>query len=413
MTSRHLYLQSFTDHQCGLAHPQSKRHFHFLNRFFSSRKKFHCHLDRFVLTIEITNHQQLVDKMNTLYSASVPFIHHLQLALTPVQAPIVWLSTALDPKYAFSVLAPTAYAFDESAGRLLLWTAVLVEWANMLLKGVLHGHRPFWYVHIAPDSDRLPPLQQFSGTCETGPGSPSGHSMAIAALYVQTLVLLYTRTKCTRRTRLVGWMSCALTLMLLSASRIYLAAHFPHQCALGITLGIVTAAIVRFIRPLLDRATRLQYIATAAALTGTALTLRWLLPAVFHIPSDWSEVLAKAHCSRPDWVHVQTTPLYSMTRYIGALLGFGLGVHWPATRALSRLHFTTRMRCAAAALSIALSQAFEIIPKPAATYTYAMYAYGLLTAIAFSFAFTALVPMIVAKCTPRPMYRKTSSIQNC
>jgi glucose-6-phosphatase len=351
--------------------------------------------------------------MNTLYSASVPFIHHLQLALAPVQTPIISLSSVLDPKYAFSVLAPLAYAFDESAGRLLLWTAVLVEWANMLLKGMLHGQRPFWYVHIAPDAAQLPPLQQFAGSCETGPGSPSGHSMAISALYVQTLILLYTRTKCSRRTRLVGWMSCICTLTLLSASRIYLAAHFPHQCALGITLGVLTAALVRFIRPALDRLTRLQYVLIAFALTGSALTLRWLLPVVFHIPSDWSEVLAKAHCLRPDWVHVQTTPLYSMTRYVGALLGFGLGIHSPATRALSRLHFTTRMRCASAALSIALAQAFEILPRPPSDYTYTMYAYGLITAAAFSFTFTALVPLMVAKCTPRPMYRKTSSIEHC
>lgn len=48
----------------------------------------------------------------------------------------------------------------------------MAEWSNTLFKWLLMEDRPFWWVQ---EEDGRPFLKQTRLTCETGPGSPSGH----------------------------------------------------------------------------------------------------------------------------------------------------------------------------------------------------------------------------------------------
>ena len=69
----------------------------------------------------------------------------------------------------------------------------------MFLIGIyrlLFGERPYWWVKESPlfssPSSRLT-LNQNAMTCETGPGSPSGHVMANLTLWLVLWDVLYKR----------------------------------------------------------------------------------------------------------------------------------------------------------------------------------------------------------------------------
>lgn len=50
----------------------------------------------------------------------------------------------------------------------------------------MHGDRPYWWVHEVESNYNatvFPEINQFPATCETGPGMPSGHSMATSAVW--------------------------------------------------------------------------------------------------------------------------------------------------------------------------------------------------------------------------------------
>jgi glucose-6-phosphatase len=54
----------------------------------------------------------------------------------------------------------------------------------------MHGERPYWWVHEMEEAHKLDAhphkiaeIHQYSSTCETGPGMPSGHSMAMSAAW--------------------------------------------------------------------------------------------------------------------------------------------------------------------------------------------------------------------------------------
>ena len=105
------------------------------------------------------------------------------------------VSRVFDPKYVFTVYFPVVFAVQWALGVRLLGTIVVVEWLNQVLKWVMRGDRPYWWVHEvqhASHSDSvnanathyvLSDIFQFPTTCETGPGTPSGHSMAMSAVW--------------------------------------------------------------------------------------------------------------------------------------------------------------------------------------------------------------------------------------
>nr|KAF6415726.1 glucose-6-phosphatase catalytic subunit [Molossus molossus] len=50
---------------------------------------------------------------------------------------------------------------------------------------ILFGQRPYWWVLDTDyySNTSAPLIKQFPVTCETGPGSPSGHAMGTAGVY--------------------------------------------------------------------------------------------------------------------------------------------------------------------------------------------------------------------------------------
>ena len=59
-----------------------------------------------------------------------------------------------------------------------LGSVIICEWINQVLKWILHGHRPYWYIKSSNQQfASMSQLKQTPITCETGPGNPSGHVM--------------------------------------------------------------------------------------------------------------------------------------------------------------------------------------------------------------------------------------------
>ncbi|XP_015243202.1 PREDICTED: glucose-6-phosphatase 3 [Cyprinodon variegatus] len=194
---------------------------------------------------------------------------------------------------------------------------------------MLFGERPFWWVGESQlFVETQPKISQFPSTCETGPGSPSGHAMVTAAVWwvvVSSLgSFLYSRTG----SLLISAAPSLLYVLLLVAvgiSRIFILAHFPHQvvagCITGFILGILLSRRVPEGRPLLF------FFSFSAVLLLSALMLHAGLQQL-SIDLSWSIALAKKWCSHAEWIRLDTAPFSSLTRDCGAILGLGLSLYW-------------------------------------------------------------------------------------
>ena len=129
-------------------------------------------------------------------------------------------------------------------------------------------------------------------------------------------------------------------------SRLYIAAHFPHQCFLGLFLGNnsnshsfyqvnktkpyvaflgISLAKQIYASPKWLNLKRNQWLIVASVILVTAVGTYCSLLLTGNNPA-WSISQAFKWCARREYIHVDTTPFYSRTRYSGSAFGLGLGL---------------------------------------------------------------------------------------
>ncbi|XP_007899617.2 glucose-6-phosphatase 3 [Callorhinchus milii] len=302
--------------------------------------------------------------MEAIHRQGIWAAETLQGWLGGLQGAVLFLSWLGDPKTSFLVCFPVAYALNKRVGVCVLWTAILTEWLNLTCKWLMFGERPFWWIHesgvyIEP---HLPRTQQFFSTCETGPGSPSGHAMVTAG----TWWVMMTSFSNFLRSRTGSWLTSSIPILLyltlllgIGISRIFILAHFPHQ----VLAGTVTGAALSFLltKRVPENKSFLYYAATSGGLLLTALGLHGLLQ-YLGMDLSWSIVLATKWCARPDWIRLDTAPFTSLSRDAGAALGLGLGSSLLSSAQEERQSWG--VKAASSALALFLLRVLDQVPGP-------------------------------------------------
>lgn len=126
-----------------------------------------------------------------------------------------------------------------------------------------------------------------------------------------------------RLLQLTIWTLYGGLLFAVSVSRLYIAAHFPHQCLLGIVIGIIVAKTIWEIP--------INHIRFSTYLTLTVVmfvTVVGTYSVMTLLGVNPSRSVAKAvkYCVNKEWVHLDTTPFFSIMRYTGFFFGSGVAV---------------------------------------------------------------------------------------
>ncbi|XP_034990548.2 glucose-6-phosphatase catalytic subunit 1-like [Zootoca vivipara] len=302
--------------------------------------------------------------MDLLHSAGIQATSYLQENFMDYQDWFVFISTVADLKTTFFVFFPIWFQLKEAVGIRLIWVAVIGDWLNLVFKWILFGQRPYWWVRETDyyGTATPPVIQQFPNTCETGPGSPSGHTMGSSGVYYVMVTALLSQflplqkeTLAARCLRGLLWAGFWTVQVCVCLSRVFLAAHFPHQVISGVILGMLVAVFFeQHVRSIYDASLR-RYVGTTLFLFGFALGF-YLLLKMLGVDLLWT--LEKAHewCERPEWVHIDTTPFASLLRNLGILLGLGLGLNSPmyaqSCKGEQRQRMAFRLSCIVCSLSV-------------------------------------------------------------
>ncbi|XP_039991431.1 LOW QUALITY PROTEIN: glucose-6-phosphatase-like [Xiphias gladius] len=308
--------------------------------------------------------------MDLLHSWGVELAIHLQTRYSRYEGLFSLASTVADLHTAFFWLFPVWFHLRGDTGLRLIWVAVIGDWLNLVLKWVLFGERPYWWVHetqfyrAAP----APSLQQFPITCETGPsalaGSPSGHAMGAAGVwYVMVTALLSTATekRCPpllyKFLQIGLWMLMGLVELVVCMSRVYMAAHLPHQVIAGVITGVLVTELVSKERRIYSASMK-QYFYTTLFLTSFAVGFYLLLKAL-GVDLLWTLEKAQKLCVRPEWVHLDTTPFANLLRNMGTLFGLGLGLHSPLYTETKRTNTSAASKMGCIIMSLFLLQLLD------------------------------------------------------
>ncbi|XP_014347075.1 glucose-6-phosphatase 2 isoform X1 [Latimeria chalumnae] len=340
--------------------------------------------------------------MDFLHSNGVLIIQHLQKNYKGYQDFLNFMSSVGDPRNIFSIYFPLWFQLSQMIGTKMIWVAVIGDWFNLIFKWILFGHRPYWWVQESQFYQNLsvPQLEQFPITCETGPGSPSGHAMGSSCVwYVMiTAALSYLKPRKAKSLSPLYWLAwtilwIAFWIIQISVciSRVFVATHFPHQVVLGVLGGIIVAEAFEYV-PFIHTASLRIYIKTNLFLFFFALGL-YLVLKMIDIDLLWSVPKAVKWCANPDWIHIGTTPFAGLVRNLGAFFGLGIAINSEmfiqSCKGKNGYRTSFKLMCVAASLTTLLLYDFIKIP------THTEFLFYIL-----SFCKSAAIPLTVIALIP-------------
>lgn len=268
--------------------------------------------------------------MDYVYTSGAHMTKHLQEQFDGYDRFFSWVTSAGDPSRTFMWLYPLVFPLHHPLGVRIFVATSCSDFLNVAIKWVLNEHRPFWYVKMHADINVQ--LAQTPLTCETGPGSPSGHVMVTAAVWFVVIryAIRWAEQNRKRRNRYLRgfvWTSYCVFLTLVGASRVFIGAHFPHQVVLGLAIGVATGYVLDGLD--VDEWGFREYASLSGLIALTCSTTFCALTALGLDPQHTVKLALQA-CDDPRYVNISTTVLYGMMRGIAAPLGLGYALSRPS-----------------------------------------------------------------------------------
>ncbi|XP_074245229.1 glucose-6-phosphatase 3 isoform X1 [Saimiri boliviensis] len=271
--------------------------------------------------------------MESTLGAGIVIAEALQNQLAWLENVWLWVTFLGDPKILFLFYFPAAYYASRRVGIAVLWISLITEWLNLVFKWFLFGDRPFWWVHESGYYSQAPvQVHQFPSSCETGPGSPSGHCMITGAALWPIMTAL--SSQLATRTR-----SCC------------------HSTLLGAVLGWLMTPRVP-----VERELSFYGLTALALMLGTSL-IYWTL-FTLGLDLSWSISLAFKWCERPEWIHMDSRPFASLSRDSGAALGLGIALHSPCYAQVRRAQLGNGQKIACLVLAVGLLGPLDWLGHP-------------------------------------------------
>lgn len=144
-----------------------------------------------------------------------------------------------------------------------------------------------------------------------------------------------------------------------------------------------------------DKMNLSHYILATAGLLASALLTFASLRAMGFNPM-WSVDRAVKWCARLEYIHMDTTPFFSMMRYAGFLLGMGVAFNSFLYQKVSKVNLTTGMKIFAAIACILLSKISERIDLPKSN-TALFYGLAFVENAVLPYLFICVVPYVMSK----------------
>ncbi|CAH0717005.1 unnamed protein product, partial [Brenthis ino] len=280
--------------------------------------------------------------MEQIYALGVSCIELVQYWFEDYAEYFETVNQFSDPHNIFEVLFPLISIVDSVFASQLLLVLAFGSWMNSVMKWWLLEDRPYWWVQETSyyNTDK-PQLLQTTQTCMTGPGNPSGHSSTAASVLI--LAVMWISHVFNDRKWDVWWWKYitypmfAIALGSVILARMFVATHFPHQCFLGVLLGLflspalciyVTDPFIWQYGPHASMPQKTVVVwhtisALAAILIGVVTYYSLILCGV---DPHYTVKLAFRWCRHPDSIHVSTTPMFGMVRWTANLLGWAVCV---------------------------------------------------------------------------------------
>lgn len=187
---------------------------------------------------------------------------------------------------------------------------------------VYHEDRPYWYLKETNGLD----LQQHRLTCETTSGYPSKHVLSVTGFLV--IVGYFSAKelgKClndaeSKTFKLLVTITQYVLVILMGFCRMYFGCHFLHQCLAGGLLAMVVLYGIRCNHLKVFTIGKINFVGSVMALASFVISIYYTMVILDYDP-HWPVRMAFKWCSRPEYLKHESTPIFSLCRDFGSILG--------------------------------------------------------------------------------------------
>lgn len=138
-----------------------------------------------------------------------------------------------------------------------------------------------------------------------------------------------------------------------------------------------------------------SYCAITAGMLASAFSMYGFLIAIGVNPM-WSVDRAIKWCAKPEYVHLDTSPFFSMMRYCGFIFGMGFGFNSSNFKRVMKENFTLAKRIVCALLSVGICKLSEKISLPKDNMT-VFYILAFFLNAGLAYVMISTVPNIISK----------------
>lgn len=190
---------------------------------------------------------------------------------------------------------------------------------------IYHEDRPYWYVR----ENELQELVQNRLTCETTSGYPSKHVMSITGFLIilgyfccRELGRFLNEVESNVCKKLITFGQYFLVISM-GLSRVYFGCHFLHQCAAGGFLALVVLYGIRYNGWRVYSVGKVAFVGTVICLASFVISIYYTMVLLDYDP-HWPVRMAFKWCSNPEFLKHESTPIFSLCRDFGSILGTAL-----------------------------------------------------------------------------------------
>ncbi|XP_065882517.1 glucose-6-phosphatase 3-like isoform X2 [Dysidea avara] len=281
------------------------------------------------------------------------------------------ISTLGDPKICYLLAFPVAFFINRKLGSQMLCIIAWAEWLNIVLKWLLLGERPYWWVHTNSDWPSDQTIHQVYITCETGPGVPSGHVMITGCVWWTIANYISQLNKNRPLSNIIKPLT-AVFIMLVLISRVLIACHFIHQVLLGLVVVILLSAAYGHLNTWLGEASFgiLFMMSLCAGFGSFFIYYVWIW---LGFDPSFSIPLAEKYCADHTWVHLDSTPYLSVMRSSGSLFGLAICKLIQQYVKLSKLSTSSQLTPSSVILTIVVLYLWNSVPMAGAQISHILF----------------------------------------
>ncbi|KAM7351473.1 glucose-6-Phosphatase [Cochliomyia hominivorax] len=268
--------------------------------------------------------------LDSLYEIEININKNIQYQFEFAEPILKIINDYIDPIYILNIWIPLVGAFNHKLLIQLAASLGIINTLSSVIKWCLPENRPLWWIKENANNYKynFDNINIPAYSCDTSAGFPSTHAVAFTT-FVCILVWRFVKSFLSSYDFvlydkfLLIYAICSLISFVLWFSRLYFLYEFLHQCVMGSIIAVALLHVINRFSKFLLNLGKLKALMMVIGFGSIPISAYFTM-LYMNIDPFWSVRMAFKWCADPSYLKHESTPVFTLCRDFGYLLGVAL-----------------------------------------------------------------------------------------